>query len=118
MVGEDSAGRLREFHDISLECISILSAYTVDFAKCESAIIFLLLNKMDGRSRELYEQSLSDVRALPKLNDFFNFLDKRCHTLQVVPKMCKPQPASKMTSSQSAHWKHAFELNMGNNCNP
>lgn len=98
-IREESASSIRELHDSSNECLGILKSYKIEFTTCESAVVYLLLNKLDAKNRELYEQSLPDSKSIPTLDDFFKFLDKRSQTLQCITKIKTVAPTKAVSGN-------------------
>lgn len=78
-VQSESAFHLRKLHDISKECMSLLSEVTTD-----QIIIFALTKKMDRETHKMYEQSLKNPKEPQELEEFFKFLENRCQVLESI----------------------------------
>jgi len=76
-----SSTSIRSMVDVSKECLSSLRILSQPVDQWDSIILYLLFHKLDQHSRELYEQGLKNC-SIPKLQDFFDFLEQRSRALE------------------------------------
>lgn len=102
---EESSEGLRNLKDITKECFASLKHMSIDVKNCESLFVFLLLKKMDQKSREHFEYSLEKPKENPTLEMFYNFLEKRSQALEGLVKPSRPSQ-SKIVHSTSTKTKY------------
>lgn len=76
-----SAIKIRQIINRVSEQMRLLTRYDVNSAHWGSIICVILLNKIDSRSRYLWNTS-EERPELPNLDSFFNFLHKRARALE------------------------------------
>lgn len=78
-ITKESSMQLRESYDKSKECVELLSNVSK-----EQIILYILIKKLPNETRKVYEQSLTNPTAEQKLEEYFDFLHKRCQILESI----------------------------------
>lgn len=71
---------VRNLVDITKECIRSLEVLTIPVQHYFTILVYLLFQKLDAPSRELWEQYIKGT-AIPKLQEMFDFLEQRARAL-------------------------------------
>ena len=79
-LNSESATGIRSLLDISQECIRALENIKVPVNHWDGILVFQLFQKLDPASRRYWELSRKDT-SIPKLTDFFQFLDHQARAL-------------------------------------
>lgn len=101
---DENAENLRSLRDVTKECFASLKHMKIDVKGCESLFVFLLLKKMDQKSREHFEYSLEKPKENPTLETFYNFLEKRSQALEGLVKPARSSQ-SKIVHASTAKIK-------------
>lgn len=113
-IEENSADDLRSLKDVTKEVLASLLTVNIDIKNCEPLIIFLLLKKLDAKSRVEFEYQSTNPKENPTLSEFFAFLDKKASALDGIYKLQKPKgknPAKNVhVSTSSVSTKSGKEL--------
>ena len=102
-----SANSIRQLVDTTKECIRSMEILNLVPDKATEAIIlYVIIQKLDQASREIWEQNLKGT-TVPPLKDLFEFLEQRARALAAsmpiqVPKS-KPQREESNKRVQSFH---------------
>ncbi|OXA48900.1 uncharacterized protein LOC110855150 [Folsomia candida] len=89
-----TSSSLRQLIDCSKECMRSLEVLTMPVKDWDSLLLFLIHQKLDSLTMELFEQSLKD-NAIPTLQSLFDFLEQRSRALEAGgSKLVKPGPAN------------------------
>jgi hypothetical protein len=76
-----SVSSLRQLIDTSKECMRSLEVLSQPVKQWDSILLFILYEKLDQGSKELFEQTLKDS-TIPKLQSLFDFLEQRSRALE------------------------------------
>ena len=101
-IKEESTVAVKQFYNTTKECILSFKSFGINFDSCEPVIVFLLLRKLDEKSREQFENRIQRPRENPSLNDLLQFLEHRVQALQSSNKnnICNKSKTSHVISKQ------------------
>ena len=101
-IKEESSVVVKQFYNTTKECILSFKSFGINFDSCEPVIVFLLLRKLDEKSREQFENRIQRPRENPSLNDLLQFLEHRVQALQSSNKnnICNKSKTSHVISKQ------------------
>ena len=88
-VKENSVSSLRHFYNVTEECLVSFKSLGITFENCEAVIVFLLLKKLDDRTRELFEIQTKKPKENPTLESLLEFLEHRTETMDNCEKISK-----------------------------
>lgn len=69
---------------IQLEQLYRTSRKKLQTITADQIFAYILENKLDDESRELYENSKFNCKDVPDLNYLLNFMEERCRVLEFV----------------------------------
>lgn len=79
-----TAHGLRSLHDTTKECLHSLTNMGVDTSSWGPLIEYIILQKLDKQSHQLYEQSINEHTKVQDLSSVLKFLDTRFKTFEVL----------------------------------
>lgn len=89
-----SSTSVRSLIDTTKECTRSLETLSIPVQHWDAILVFLIFQKLDSSSRELWEQQLKDS-SIPSLNDMYTFLEQRARALSAgavaVPRSQAPR---------------------------
>lgn len=119
-VPHNSSTAIRQLVDVSKECIRSLDVLKLPTIHWDAILLFLIVNKLDPSSKELWEQGLKDS-TIPTLRSLYEFLEQRARALaasgtDTPSKVTQPpaqhsnqnsnKPGKRVTRSQSRPMVH------------
>lgn len=99
---------LRNLHDTTQECLHALTNMDVDTSTWGPLVEFLMLQKLDKESHQLYEQGIEEPTKVQKLSSFLKFLDIRFKTFEAID--CQERSNKTSTTNKSSNMD-AFKTN-------
>ncbi len=94
---------LRNLVDVTKECLRSLEVLTIPVIHWDAIIVFILFQKLDSPSRELWEQYIRGT-AIPKLSEMFEFLEQRARAIAAGSiSSHRPHQPSHHSSHQPVH---------------
>lgn len=104
----ESSSAVRELLDVTNECLHALENLGVDVSTWDIMVIYIIGQKLDTKSRELWETTNNTaLNELPKLCNFREFLENRFRTLECI----EPQSGNKQGNSRN---RNALSLHVAN----
>lgn len=86
----ESASSIKALHDTTQECILSLQNLGVNTDNWDSILIYTLVQLLSKATHALWEQSLTEPKNLPTIDQFLKFLNFRFQSLEALgPKMTK-----------------------------
>ena len=82
-IEQPTATNIRELHDVTIESIASLTPMRVGVEHWDLMLIALLLNKLDGTTRRMYEESITEPAVIESLQALTTFLQRRFQSLEV-----------------------------------
>ncbi|XP_021953698.1 uncharacterized protein LOC110850572 [Folsomia candida] len=91
-----TAPALRQLIDCSKECMRSLEVLSQPVQQWDALLLFIIHQKLDSATKELYEQGLQDS-SIPKLQGLFDFLEQRYRALEAggAKSSCPPKVIEK-----------------------
>lgn len=108
LLGQDkinlgTAESIRRILDTSTESVTSLKAQLAENEHFDSILIYILIQKLDIKSIESWENVRNDVEGIPTFDDFTQFLENRS-------RMCDMVQCSTKTSENKVTFKHKSEM--------
>jgi len=103
-----SSTSLRELLDTTKECIRSLEVLQIRVNSWDAILMFIMFQRLDQTSKELWEQSLKDT-SIPSLLEFTDFIEARARSLATVYSTAPDKsfnPRGQTRLSKAVHLTH------------
>lgn len=85
-IKDETASSLKLLFNVTKECIVSFKSVNISFDSCEPLIVYLLLKKLDQKSRESFEDFIKSPRDPPTMENFLQFVEHRFQALENLNK--------------------------------
>jgi len=105
-----SSSLLRQIVDVTRESLRTMETLNQPVDSWESIVLFLIYQKLDAGTKEIYEQSLHSSK-IPSLDEFFEFIEQRSRALEAAGSRnqinSRPAERNKFEAVQKSSVHHA-----------
>lgn len=110
-----TSSSVRQLIDTTKECTRSLEVLKVPVQHWDSIIIFVMFQKLDSSSRELWEQQLKDS-TIPDLDGMYTFLEQRARALAAsattTPRVNPPKQQQQRHQAQNFHMEPSAQCKL------